>query len=135
MRLVLMPTPPAGSWAQQIADVSSRPEFMNATIQLRIGTTVLVETRARIIGVRSQEDVSSPSSGTATGTKAIRVQFPFEAYPERVERGVLVRVVDGGRNPALEARLIVVEADNMSSQRASHTLECAMDIEAVATWT
>ena len=123
------------NWAQQIADISSDPAYQNATIKLQNGATVLLtDTRARIIGVRPALDASGAQTGDATAAKKLRVQFPYEAYPDRVPHGTLVRVVDGGRNPALEGYLIVVESDNFSSNRASHTLECTVDVESVASW-
>ena len=128
----------AENWAQEIADVSSLPEFQNATITLYSGGSVITgaeNMRARIIGVRSTLDVNGRQSGDATGSKALRIQFPYESYPSRVERGTRVRIVDGGRNPAMEDYLVTVDSDNMSSQRASHTLDCTVDMTSNAGWT
>lgn len=138
-------------WAAEVEAVSSRPEFQNAAIQLLqpasdavydIDTgewsggepTVLASTRARVIGIRSPRNSSGDAVSNPTNILAVRVQFPYAAYPDRVSPGVLVRVTDGGRNPALESYPFTVTSDNLSSQRASHTLECAVDLEAVAGW-
>lgn len=124
------------SWAQEVADVSELPEFQNAVITLRKGSAKYAEDiPARIIGIRSTLDVNGQTTGSATGSQAIRIQFPYSAYPARVARGTQVQVVDGGRNPALEGYLIIVDSDNMSSQRASHTLSCSTNVESVAVWT
>lgn len=142
----------AGSWAQQIADVSSLPEYQNCTIQLIdptlqttvydvdtgvyaiTGDPVLVETQARVIGIRATNDQSGASTGNPTGIKGIRVQFPYAAYPSRVKRGWQVRVIDGGRNPALLGYIFAVESDTFSGNRASHTIDCSVDVESSATW-
>lgn len=140
-----------GDWPAEIEAVSSLPDFQNATVRLlRPGTggsynietgvwtggapTTLVETRARVIGIRSPRDVSGAATANPTNSLSIRVQFPFAAYPSRVPPGTLVRVTDGGRNAALLGYVFVVESDNMNSNRASHTLECTVDLEAVAGW-
>lgn len=138
-------------WAAEIEAVSSLPEFQNATVELIQpatdsvydmqtaqwsggSPTLLVATRARVIGIRSPRSVNGDVVSNPTNTLAIRVQFPFSQYPSRISPGVQVRVTDGGRNPALETYLFTVTSDNLSSQRASHTLECTVDLEGVAEW-
>lgn len=127
-----------GNYAAKIADVSSDPAYMNATIMLKDATThadmMLNPVPARIIGIRSQNDVASIAAGNPTGAKGLRIQIPHDAYAGRIGRGTFVQVVDGGRNPALTGYLIVVEADNFSSQQASRTLECAINVEVVNSW-
>lgn len=140
-----------GDWAAEIEAVSSDPEFQNATIRLYTlnqgtynvdsgawtgGTPsqILGDTRARIIGIRSANNVSGSANSNPSEKQRVRVQFPFAAYTGRVKPGVAVRVMSGGRNAALTGYLLIVVADNLSSNRASHTLECTVDLEAVASW-
>lgn len=139
-------------WAADVEAVTSSPEFQNATVSLQTPATdavydidtgewtggeptVLVEsTRARIIGINQPNNVSGSVADNPTSVRRIRVQIPFAAYPDRVLPGTIIKVLDGGRNPALESYLITVVADNFSSQRASHTLDCTADAEVEAQW-
>jgi Family of unknown function (DUF6093) len=126
------------SWGAEIESVSSLPEYQNATILLRDPTSKakLFEdpVTARIIAIRSQIDSRGNATGNPTGDKRIRVQFPHDAWTTKVKRGTIVQVVDGGRNAMLENSVIVVDADNWSSQQASHTLECSVNVEVVSSW-
>lgn len=137
-------------WAADIESISSLPEFQNATIQLIDASGIpaseyidgewtsespepLLETRARVIATRSPSD--SDIGSNPSGFQAIRVQFPYAAYSQRIKRGTIVWVVDGGRSPDLSEYLFKVETDNFSSNRASRTLSCVVDIESKVTWT
>lgn len=137
-------------WPAEIEAISSRPEFQNATVQLIDASGIpnseyvngewtseapipLVETRARVIATRSPAD--SDIGGNPSGFQAIRVQFPYSAYSDRIKRGTIIWVKDGGRSPDLSEYLFKVETDNFSSNRASRTLSCVVDIESKVTWT
>ena len=138
-------------WAADVEAVTSSPEFQNAEITVLspgfgeydietdawtgdAPTVIVAATRARVIGINQTNNVAGSVTENPTGVRRIRVQFPFSTYPARINPGSIVRVLDGGRNPALETYLIKVISDNLSSQRASHTLECETNVEVVAAW-
>lgn len=124
----------ASDWPAEIESVSADPAFMTSTINLRDidSKAVLVTTRARIIGIRAQLDVSGIDN--PTGNKRLRIQIPYVAYSQRIPRGTFVQVTASPRSPELLTYLITVESDNFSSNRASRTLECVVDVESSATW-
>lgn len=132
-----------GTWAQQIEDVSSLPEFQNASIVLYDPTQLpdlsaaeIYEGRARIIGIRAALTVGAGATENPTAVKRVRVQIPRGGHDDRIRQGTVVRVVDGGRNPALETLHVTVESDFQGSNSAARTLECivAMDY-ATEAWT
>jgi hypothetical protein len=137
-------------WVEEIAEVSGDPEFLTATIQLLdpslwttppdydidtdtwtpgVGSPLVIETRARIIALRSWNALSGDSTGNPDGIKNIQVSFPYEAFPQRVSKDWQVRIVDGGRFPGLESYLYTVKADQFSSLMASHHLDCVVALE------
>lgn len=142
----------AQDWSAEVAAVSELPEFQNAVVSLLKPSSgasydvetgawtggepdvLVAETRARIIAVGSALTDSGTRTANPADVQRIRVQFPYAIYPARVLPGTLVRVLDGGRTPALASYLFRVTSDNISSQRASHTVECESSMEAVASW-
>jgi hypothetical protein len=138
------------SWEAEIAAVSERSDFQNATITVIdpsaltttydfetnaytvTGDGVLYEGQARIQPQRGAADsqfmVADPSA-----SKGILVQVPSSEL-SLVRRGFQVRVTDGGRNPNLEQYLFTVVADVNSSHMASHTFECVVDVEQNPNW-
>lgn len=142
-----------GNWPDRIAAVSNRPEFNRATIEIIDPTQVTSsydidtgewaitgdgritfadgtqQTSSRVIGIRSERDVSGASTGNPDAAKAMRVAFPYEVYPDRIYKDWQVRVIDSPRNPGLTSYVYVVRADEMNSNRAGHVLECVLSVE------
>lgn len=138
------------SWEEQIASVSSLSDFQNATIVITdpsqltktydydsntytvSGDGVVYSGQARVQPQRAAADeqfmVGDPSS-----SKRILVQIPSTEL-DVIKRGFQVQVTDGGRNPALADFLFTVVADVNSSHMASHTFECAVDVEQNPNW-
>lgn len=134
------------SWAQTIADVSTRPEFQNATVRLEdpnllvptgeydietgtqefTGDPVIYEGRARIIGVRWGVESGGESQANAKTLKAVRIQFPYNAV-ERVRKSFNLYVTDGGRNPVLESYMFSSASDIQGSNSAARTIEFYTD--------
>lgn len=138
------------SWAGQIAEVSSLSDYQNATIVVSdpsaltktydyatntytvSGDGVVYSGQARVQPIRAASDeqfmVADPSA-----SKRILVQIPSDEV-EFVKKGFQVQVTDGGRNPSLVNFLFTVVADVNSSHMASHTFECAVDVEQNPNW-
>lgn len=138
------------SFADRIAAVSET--FMNATIQLRnpelqtstydavtgeyvfTGDPVVATgVKARIQPIRLAVDVSG-STSNPSGEVRIRVQIPRTAYSGKIIRGWQVRVLTADRNTELLDYLFVVDAAVDSSWRASHTIECSVNVENDPAW-
>jgi len=139
-------------WAQEVADVSGLPEYQNAQIQI-LDQTLVVRTgnpldgysydtsaalkwegQARVASTRSEVGAGGTTSTNPTGVKALRVQIPYDKDFMRVKRGWSIRVTDGGRNRRLEDYLFMVESDVNSSQVASLTFACSVDVESIPNW-
>lgn len=133
------------SWPQVIADISTRPEFQNATVRLEdpsllvvgdydietgeqtvTGDPVIYRGRARIIGVRWGVESGGESQANAKTVKAIRIQFPYNSVG-RVRKGFVLYVEDGGRNPNLENYLFTGASDIQGSASAARTVEFYVD--------
>lgn len=146
----------SGDWAAEIAEVSDDPEYMRCTVQVRDpsrvvrvrdiitgetlneGDPVVFESPARIVGIRAALDILAGTSANPSGDKNVRVQFPYEKLAEhagRISRGWQIRVLDGGRNPALTKYLLTVASDFNSSNVANPVLECAIALDNDPGWT
>jgi hypothetical protein len=132
-------------WAEEIAEVSTLPEFMNATVVIytpggvgeydpdtntyETGDPVLhYNGRARVVGVRSARD--DIQAGNPSTLKSVRLQVPREGIPGPIPDQARAYFTDGGRNPILTQYIFTVNSDFNSSHVAAYTLELtvAMDI-------
>ena len=136
----------AKDWAQEVADVSTLPEFQTATVRLEdpsllvptgeydietgtqefTGDPVIYRGQARIIGVRWGVESGGESQANAKTVKAIRIQFLYNAVG-RVRKGFVLYVEDGGRNPNLENYLFTGASDIQGSASAARTVEFYVD--------
>lgn len=139
----------ADNWAQEVADVSTLPEFQNATVEIIQpgiqGTYDPVEDayvggvpetshylgQARVIGVRWGTNNPNATQNNPTTISAVRVQLPFNAV-SRVDRGWKVFVREADRNPALTNRVLTVTSDLQGAAAAARTLECSVDMDGIA---
>lgn len=141
----------SADWAQEVADVSGDAIYQNAQIEIRnpkliirsgtmidgytySGDPVLWSGQARVASTRSEVGAGGTTSINPTAIKSMRVQIPYDKDFMRVKRGWQVRVTDGGRNSRLEDYLFSVESDINSSQVASLTFTCTVDVETVPNW-
>ena len=132
-------------WSEQIADITSRPEFQTATVRLEdpnrltpgdlneetweyeySGNPVVYEGRARIIGVRWGVGSGGESQANAKTLKAIRVQFPPQAV-DRIRKGFALYVTECERNPVLTEYVFLATNDFQGSSAATRTVEFALD--------
>lgn len=132
-------------WAAEIAEISTQPEFQNATIRIvyseganagnftwatglwdGVTPDTVYEGQARIIGVRWGSFSGGEGQANSQTISAIRIQLPYNAAG-RVRRGCKVFVTDGGRNPVLEQFIFAVTSDLQGSSSAARTLECSLD--------
>jgi hypothetical protein len=140
----------SSAWEVEIAEVSDLSDFQNATITVTdpsaltktysyedneytvTGDGEIYDGPARIQPQRMASDaqfmVADPSAA-----KKILVQIP-STEAMLIRRGFQVQVTDGGRNANLEQFLFTVVADVNSSHMASHTFECAVDVEQNPNW-
>lgn len=135
----------ASNWAQDVADISTLPEFQTATVRLEdpsllvvgeydietgeqeiSGDPVVYRGQARIIGVRWGVESGGGSQANSKTIKAIRIQFPYNAVG-RVRKGFVAYVEDGGRNPNLENYLFTGASDIQGSASAARTVEFYVD--------
>lgn len=134
------------NWADEIAEISTQPEFQSAQIRIGdpsiltsktydietgkwtiTGDPVVYEGQARIIGVRWGVQSGGESQANATTISAIRVQIPQHAVG-RVKRGCKV-FVESAPNLVLSSYLFTVTSDMQGSSAASRTFECSLDID------
>ena len=135
-----------GDWAAEVEEVSTLPEFQNASIIIYVpahggtykwgsgtttggtGATKLYEGRARVIGLRSRNQNDEAYNPTAL--KAVRVQVNRSGIDGRVPNNAKAYFTDGGRNPQLEDYVFNVNSDFNSSQVAAYTFEMTIDLDA-----
>lgn len=92
--------------------------------------TLVWSGKARIQPIRS---ASTPNLGvTQGGIESIRVQVPYDPTLTLVRKGMQVVVVDGGENHVLESLQFVVRSAVNSSYGWNTTIECDVDVKAVA---
>lgn len=104
-----------GQWDPNIGDVGpGQPEI-----------PVITARKARVQHLRVPLE-SAGSSEWAT-RRAIRIQIPLQAGDPLIAKGMIVRVVDGGRDASLELfRYTVLSAIN-SSHAAVRTIEAVTE--------
>lgn len=134
------------NWADEIAEVSTQPEFQRAVIRIEdpslltqksydietgewtiTGDPVVYDGQARVIGVRWGVQSGGESQANATTISAIRVQIPQHAVG-RVKKGCKV-IVKSAPNLVLTSYIFTVTSDMQGSSDASRTFECALDID------
>ena len=88
---------------------------------------------ARVQPIRS---TSTPDIQIAQGAvRAIRVQIPMngtESDAGFIQKGMRVRITNGGENPQLEELEFVVRSSVNSSYGWNQTIECDVDLKSVA---
>ena len=135
------------SYADEIAAVSTQPEYQRATIRIEdsslvtstydietgkwtlVGDPVVYSGQARIIGVRWGVQSGGESQANATTISAIRVQVPQHAVG-RVKKGCKV-FVESAPNTVLQGYVFTVTSDMQGSSDAARTFECALDIDSI----
>lgn len=137
--------PLKSAWPDVIANISTRPEFQNATVRLEdpsrlvadpdfdpleddeatyTGDPLVYEGRARVIGInRGNENNEQANEKTI---KSVRIQFPQNAFG-RVGKGFKLYVLQADRNPALETYVFTPVSNIQGSNAAARTLEFAVD--------
>ena len=134
-----------GNWADAVADVSERPEFMTATVRIEDPSlaeteydyengTVTVkpgapvyEGRARVIGM------GRPGSGVEgqynpTSITGVRVQVPRSGTTDiAVTKGMVLYVTSAPRQERLTEYVYTAVGDFQGSSSASRTFEFAVD--------
>jgi hypothetical protein len=130
-------------WADEIAAVSTLPEFQNAAVVIytpgELGdydpdtgeyeegdATLLYSGRCRVVGLRSSRPGDAGYDPDAL--KSVRIQLPN--VPVRIPNNAKAYFTDGGRNANLTTYVFNVNSDFNSSHVAAYTLELtvAMDI-------
>src|SRR5699024_8794779 len=125
------------SWTDEIAEISTLPEFQNATIRvtdpnitetydIETGTwvydddvnPVLYEGRARIRDVRWGVYSGGESQFNTKSVTNIRVQVPKDAMPHP-PKGAPVKVLDCSDNPGLIGTLFLVSDGFQGGAQAS----------------
>lgn len=134
------------NWADEVAEVSTLPEFQRAVIRIEdrslltqedydietgewtvVGDPVVYSGQARVIGVRWGVQSGGESQANATTLSAIRVQIPQRAAG-RVKKGCKV-YVESAPNTVLTSYIFTVTSDMQGSSDAARTFECSLDID------
>lgn len=130
-------------WTDDIAEVSTRPEFQNATVEITFATSdgeydidtgqggnrvieTLYEGQARVIAVRTSVFRQAAAQMNSHVSEFVRVQIPKNATG-RVLTGAVVRIITAPDTPALEGRRLMVNSDFHGASSAARTLECGYD--------
>lgn len=131
------------NWADEIAEVTTDPEFQTATIRIfrvkiagewdmetNIRTGQVIETvydgQARLVPVRWSTFQQAAASMNTRAEQSIRIQIPKDAV-SRALTGWMVEVTAAPRNPGLVGRTLKVQADFQGSSSAARTFDCAYD--------
>ena len=92
--------------------------------------TVIWSGSARVQPLRT---ASMPDLGVTQGAiEAIRVQVPYDASLGFVQKGMRVRVTNGGEDAVLEDLEFIVRSAVNSSYGWNRTIECDTDVKSVA---
>lgn len=136
------------SWAQEIWEISTSPEFQNAVIRIEdpelvtrdydfdtatwtySGDGQVYSGRARIIFPRAGTFSGGESQANATTINAVRIQVPHEVTGG-VKRGLKVFVDECEENPSLIGRLFAITSDLQGSTSAARTFEASADVDAI----
>lgn len=129
-------------WPDEIAEISTLPEFQNAEIRITLPGTreydvdtgtwignppeIVYEGQARVIGVRWGISYTGQSQGNSRDVKAIRFQLPYQGTG-RVRRTASVRVTSSPRIPSLTEFTFAITNDFQGSNAAARTFEATLD--------
>lgn len=139
-----------GSWADEVAAESTKPQYQQARVEIHDPSLLVREYdvdagqwtitgnskvypvgaedgRARVIGVRWGVFSGGESQANATTLAAVRVQIPQHAVG-RVKRGMTVKVVSAP-NPVLSEYAYKITSDFQGSSDAARTFECSVDMD------
>ena len=145
-------------WTEEIAEVSTLPEFQNLTVKIidpskvegleyDIDTGVIKYTfdgtiwtgQARLVAIRWGVNRENSETANSNTIVSIQVQFPHdvnfdtEAEPRYLlQRGITMTIVESPGNSALLNRVFTVTSDIQSGATAARTIEFASSAEAVA---
>lgn len=128
-------------WTDEISDISTLPEYQNATVTLIDPTQVVRGEfnidegvrgeatddgsfwtgQARIISVRSGVNRLNEDTWNADNQVPVRAQFPRDVF-QRIRKGFIMRVDSCPRNPVLEQYVYTVTFDLQGSNSASRTV-------------
>lgn len=138
-----MANPFSRHWTDEIARVSTRPEYQTAKVRIIdpsavekeydvdagtvtiIGDGTVYHGQARIIGIRWAVYSGGESQANAKSLKSIRIQLPQDAVG-RVRTGFSV-IVEESRNTVLTDYVFFVSSDLQGSSDAARTIECSLD--------
>ena len=138
----LPPPPPADSWSDEIA--AAAEEMMNGVIDVYIpgepgeynpitdeiegGTPDQVIVNASKARIQHLAGPAEAAGSAEWATKRrFRFQIPLQAGDAPITKGMLVRVVDGGRDPGLESYSYTVLSAVNSSHAALRTIEAVTE--------
>lgn len=133
----------ANKWTDEIASVSSSPEFQTAVVTITYAVSDgeydietgqsgdrVIETlytgQARVIAVRTSVFRQAASQMNSHVSEFVRVQIPKNATG-RVLTGAVVTINAAPDTPALEGRRLMVNSDFHGASSATRTLECGYD--------
>lgn len=132
------------SWQDEIAQVSTDPEFQNAAVVIYIPAhggvydvdtgeyddeteaELIYEGRCRVVGLRSAR--GETVAGNPDSLKPVRIQLP--SIPTRMPDNTKAYFTDGGRNANLTSYVFNVNSDFNSSHVAAYTLELTVSMDA-----
>ena len=139
----------SADWAQEIADVSTRPEFQTARVEIvdpsqveteydyetgeiiTVGDGVIYSGRARVIGINRPTNIVSGQMNT-TSLSGVRVQVPREGTTDlAVTKGMVLYVREAPRQPRLKDYVFTAVGDFQGSSSAARTFEFSVDQDSV----
>lgn len=111
------------------------PEFREQTWNVMTNTfgadtaEVIYSGSARIQPIR---ETKQTDMGIGEGAiRSVRVQVPYDANLELVQKGFEVRITDGGEDAVLENLKLVVKSAINSSYGWNRTIECDADVKSI----
>lgn len=133
----------ANKWTDEIASVSSSPEFQTAVVTITYAVSDgeydietgqsgdrVIETlytgQARVIAVRTSVFRQAAAQMNSHVSEFVRVQIPKNATG-RVLTGAVVTINAAPDTPSLEGRRLMVNSDFHGASSATRTLECGYD--------
>lgn len=136
---VLMPLSKPGDWTSTIRSVAQ--EFQNGEVVWftdavtpydgtdgtggSAGESEIVTTTARIQHLREPRTIGSQYDVTVQ--RRFRVQIPYSAATEPIGKGVKGRITNGGENPGLVGKILVVDSAVNASWMAVRSIEAVLE--------
>lgn len=136
-------------WAEEIAEVSTRPEFQTSEIEIVdpslietewdfetgdeivTGDGVIYAGRARVIGISGGNNQNGAQYNPTT-LIGVRVQIPREGTTSlEVRKGMTARVTSAPRQPRLMDYVFTAVSDFQGSSSAARTFEFFVDGDSV----